>query len=360
MTRKVIATLALFSFVVIMGGLLWLAIQSDNSVSVLLAYAAGLSMIFLPCTLPLAFVIVPLAAKEKSPGKALGIAVAFGIGLATTLAIYGVLTAFLGEYLGLDRFTRIMFVVAGSMALLFALSELGLLRIPLPSFGHSKGHWIKAGYGKTFFLGMLLGNAGIGCPNPAFYVLLTYIASTGSVVTGGWIGLVHGLGRATPLIFLVLLTLLGMRSISWMGTAARNLHVWTGSALTIAGAFILTYGLLGMAWWEDSIFHALWNQLVLNVAPNLAEAPAHPVTEGVFEGGFALGWLMLIALLLTPLVWFKIKKEIKPVKFWIITIVLLALGLLASTGTLEAEHSHGDATQTDHAHSSETIDYHEH
>lgn len=348
MTRRLIAILALVFFLVIAGGLLWLAIQSDNAVSALLSFAAGLSMIFLPCTLPLAFVIVPLAAKEKRPQKAIGIAAAFGLGLATTLALYGVVTAFLGGYFGLDQFTRVMFVVAGAMALLFALTELGLFHIPLPVFTHRVPNWISQGYGKTFLLGLFLGNAGIGCPNPAFYVLLTYIASTGSAVTGGWLGLVHGLGRATPLIFLVLLTLLGMKSIQWISKASEKLSIWTGAALVLVGAFIITYGLFGMHWWEDSIFHASWNQFVYNISPNLAEALNHPVAQGVFEASSAIGWWSLIAFILIPFVWYKIRHGVINVKFWIVTILLIALGIFASAGLIEVEHGHGVETEKEH------------
>ena len=347
MSRKVIGSLAFVFFIVITAGLLWLATQSDNSVSVLLSYAAGLSMIFRPCTLPRAFVIVPIAAKEKNAGKALGVSVAFGVGLATTLALYGIVTAYLGGYFGLDQFTRVMFIVAGTMALLFALSELKLLHVPLPTFGHSKSPWIKEGYGKVFLLGMFLGNAGIGCPNPAFYVLLTYIATTGSAITGGWLGFIHGLGRATPLIFLVLLTLLGMRSIDWMGRASRHLHIWTGTGLTIAGAFILTYGLLGMTWWENSIFHASWNKFIFNVAPNLAEAINHPVAEGVFEGSFATGWWTLVLLMFMPLVWYAIKRGVRKRTFIIVSFILASLLVSASVGSLEAEHAHG-VSDTEH------------
>lgn len=351
MSNKFFGFLALILFIVIAGGLLWIAIQSDNSVSVLLAFAAGLSMIFLPCTLPLAFIIVPLAMKER-PGKGLGIAIAFGLGLSVTLALYGIVTAFLGEYFGLDQFTRVMFMIAGAMALIFALTELNLLKIPLPVFTHSIPAWTQ-GYGKSFLLGLFLGNAGIGCPNPAFYVLLTYIASTGSAVTGGWLGLAHGLGRATPLIFLVLLALLGMKSIQWMSKVSGKIHVWTGAALVVVGAFILTYGLFGMRWWEDSIFHASWNQFIYSIAPNLAELSDHPVAQGVFSafgenlpflgGGasFQIGWWSLIIFILIPFIWYKIKYGVNNIKFWIIAILLLVVGFFASAGVLEVEHGHG-------------------
>ncbi|GEM_PF-535371 len=348
MNNKLLGIFAFILFAIIGSGLLWLAIQSDNTVSALLSFAAGLSMIFLPCTLPLVFVIVPLAIRqgadkitgEQNPVRSLGIAVAFALGLAVTLAIYGIVTALLGEYLGLDQFTRVMFVVAGAMALIFALTELRLLRIPLPVFTHNIPAWTQ-GYGKSFALGLFLGNAGIGCPNPAFYVLLTYIASTGSVIAGGWLGLVHGLGRAAPLIFLVLLALLGMKSIQWVSKISGKIHIWTGAALVAVGAFILTYGLFGMHWWEDSIFHASWNALVYNIAPNLAELPDHPVAKGVVQGPLWLGWWSLAIFSLVPLVWYKFKHGMRTRIFAVLAAILLALGISASAGWITAEDPHG-------------------
>lgn len=340
MNNKFIGVLALVFFFIIASGLLWLAIQSDNAVSVLLSFATGLSMIFLPCTLPLAFIIIPLAAKEKTPAKGLGIVIAFGLGLSVTLALYGIVTAFLGGWFGLDQFTRAMFVVAGAMALIFALTELNLFRIPLPVFTHIIPAWTQ-GYSKSFLLGLFLGNAGIGCPNPAFYVLLTYIASTGSAISGGWLGFVHGLGRATPLIFLVLLAFLGMKNIQWMSRVSGKIHIWTGAGLVIAGAFIITYGLFGMHWWEDSIFHAGWNRFMYNIAPNLAEQPDHPAAKGVFEASSAIGWWSLVIFTLIPFIWYNFRHGIQKAKFWIITLLLIALGLSASAGLIEVEHGHG-------------------
>jgi len=340
MNRKSLGVFALILFIIIVIGLLWLAVQSDNTISVFLSFTAGLSMIFLPCTLPLAFIIVPLAAKEENAGRGLGIAIAFGLGLSVTIALYGIVTAFLGGYFGLDQFTRVMFVIAGAMALLFALTELNLLKIPLPVFTHRVPAW-TSGYGKSFILGLFLGNAGIGCPNPAFYVLLTYIASTGSVVAGGWLGLVHGLGRAVPLIFLALLALIGIKSIQWMSSVSNKINIWMGVGLVIAGAFIITYGLFGMHWWEDSIFHSSWNELVYSVAPNLAEQPNHPVAEGVFEASSQVGWWSLIIFILIPFIWYSLKRGVGNIKFWIITALLLTLGFLASAGVIETPHGHG-------------------
>lgn len=360
MKKRTLGAIALILAIVIVGGLLWLAIQSSNAAGALLSYAAGLSMIFLPCTLPLAFVIVPLAAKEESAGRGVGLAVAFGLGLAVTLTLYGILTAVLGDFFGLDAITRTMFVVAGIMALGFGLTELGLLHIPLPTFTHHVPNWIDEGYGKTFLLGVFLGNAGVGCPNPAFYILLTYIASVGDVVTGGWLGFVHGLGRATPLIFLVVLALIGIKSTDYLKSVSNRLSVWTGAALVAVGSFILTYGLFGMHWWEDSIFHASWNRLVYIISPNLAEAPNHPVAQGVFEVPSEIGWISLIAFIFIPFIWYALKKGVERSKSWTISIILGILLVMSFTGLIEVEHGHGTEASDRHndASSEETQEKH--
>src|SRR3990167_9920295 len=62
----------------------------------LFSFAAGLTMIVLPCTLPLAFVIVPLS-MGKGMVKGLGIAIAFGLGVALMLSMYGVAAAVVGK-----------------------------------------------------------------------------------------------------------------------------------------------------------------------------------------------------------------------------------------------------------------------
>jgi len=54
-----------------------------------IAYIAGLSMIVLPCTLPLVFIIVPLS-MGKGYKKGLSMALLFSLGLVITITSYGV------------------------------------------------------------------------------------------------------------------------------------------------------------------------------------------------------------------------------------------------------------------------------
>lgn len=311
--KKFLALLSFILLAIIVIGLFFLTSSAAGTTSVLLAYAAGLSMIFLPCTLPLAFIIVPLTMGQK-PKKGLTMALLFGLGISITLAFYGVLTSSIGSFLGVDKATRIMFTIAGLAALIFGLSELKLINFTMPGFSGAMPLWIqtKKDYTKIFFMGLFLGNAGVGCPNPAFYVLLTYIASIGSAATGAWLAFIHGVGRATPLIFLAILGLLGVNSLHWISHKKTSIDVIMGWGLAVVGSFILTYGIMGMRWWEDGPIHNAWNNFVFRIAPNLAELEGHDllVPNGFIDAPLWAGWVLLIGLLSVIFIWHTIKKRV--------------------------------------------------
>ncbi|MBI2097273.1 MAG: sulfite exporter TauE/SafE family protein, partial [Candidatus Sungbacteria bacterium] len=276
MTSKIRNSLIIFSFLLLsvtIIGIFWLVTTPGAQAGLIFAYAAGLSMIFLPCTLPLVFVIVPLAMKQ-SPLKGLTMAMLFGLGLAITLSIYGAAVAWVGNYIGMNALIRWMFGIAGAMAFVFGLSELKLLYVHLPFMAKVLPTSLqKSGdYSKSFFMGLFLGNAGVGCPNPAFYVLLTYIATVGSVSDGVLLGVVHGLGRATPLIFLVILAILGINTVNWVSRSQEKVERAMAWGLVGIGAYLFQYLPFKMAFWESSIFHVLWNDIVTRTLPSIAES----------------------------------------------------------------------------------------
>lgn len=296
-----------------------IALGFSYPVWLVIAFIAGLSMIFLPCTLPLVFIIVPLS-MGKGYKKGLFTALSFGIGLMITLTFYGVFVSFMGQYLGLDKATQIMFVLAGFAALIFGLGELRLIKFQMPSFNIATPKIIqeRKGYIKTFLLGLFLGNAGIGCPNPAFYWLLIYIAGTGSALIGGSLGLIHGIGRFIPLLFLAVLGILGVNLTQKIAQKSSAVEKWTGIGLIVAGAFILQIGLFGMYFWESSIFHQAWNAFVAGIAPNISEAVAGEAIAGsgvalepsTIEKYFpGLPWLFMVLMMAIPLLWWKYKKK---------------------------------------------------
>lgn len=312
--KTTLASIAFILFSIIIIGLIWLA-GGDHPVSLALAYAAGLSMIFLPCTLPLVFVVIPLS-TGKGYKKGLFIALLFGLGITITLTIYGIIVALVGDYFGLDNFSRAMFFIAGLFAYVFGLTELNLLRLrllelPLPQFVQK-----QKDYSKAFFMGILLGNAGVGCPNPAFYVLLVYIATTANVISGASLGFVHGLGRVTPLIFLAVLAILGVNASLWVANKRVTIDRIMGWGLLIVGVFIFSLGFFGMNWWEESFIHIGWNNIAEKISPRLAETTAAAeffkieVKPSIIEKYWpSAPWFVMLLFLLIPLIWYKCKKK---------------------------------------------------
>lgn len=292
--KKWLTVIAFILFSVLLVGGFYLFTTPGQTVNLTFAYVVGLSMIVLPCTLPLAFVIVPLA-MGKGPKKGLLMALSFGLGLSITLAIYGLFIGFVGQALGLEgavgsasTVSRVLFIIGGLAAFVFGLSELKLIKFKIPSYSGSYPRVIQkqGDYLKAFFLGLFLGNAGVGCPNPLFYVLLGDIALTGSMVTGAWLGFVHGVGRATPLIFLAILGILGVNAVSNIASKTELVTKITGVSLVILGAFIFISG-TSHQWYEKSFVHQGWNQVVQMVTggeeSQIAEIAEHDEEPGTPE-----------------------------------------------------------------------------
>ena len=255
---KKLVALATILFIVFVLGLLWLAGVQEQAAAggtfgfmALLAFAAGLSMIVLPCTLPLVFIIVPLAAgKEYKKGFLM--ALLFGLGLTITISLYGMAMAYVGQIFGISAATPWLLMIAGLAAYLFGLSELGVFHLRLPFAANIMPRSLqqKGDYTKSLFLGLLLGNAGIGCPNPLFYVLLFYIAGTADVGAGALLGFIHGTGRAFPVILLTILAMFGFSATKVLSEKRFAIERFTAWLLIIIGAFLIPAGIFNLrGWW---------------------------------------------------------------------------------------------------------------
>jgi len=290
------------------------AVESQGSTTYLswliIAYVAGLSMIILPCTLPLVFIIVPLS-MGKGYKKGLTMALLFGAGLTITIAAYGTGVAIIGETASLDQVSAIMFLIAGIAAFVFGLSQLKLLSLKMPSYsGTPKFIQNRGDYSKSFFMGLLLGNAGVGCPNPLFYWLLIYIAGAGSIEIGASLGLVHGVGRAIPLIFLSVLAVLGISATKGLTTKRESIEKATGWMLIVIAAFLIINGIPeGHEWYEHTFVHQGWNQLIeLTPIPAEFEMPdhEHEEEEQIPEESFPI---ILVTLIIIPVIWYYVNKR---------------------------------------------------
>lgn len=304
-------------FVIFMLGMFFIAANDlEQSAILTLSFVAGLSMIFLPCTLPLVFIIVPLS-MGSGYKKGLLIALLFGLGLSITLSLYGVAIAALGGWLGLATATEYMFLVAGTFAFVFGLAQLGFLKLRIPGYGGKIPDVIQkqGDYLKSFFLGLFLGNAGVGCPNPAFYVLLAFIAKSGDPAQGWFLGFVHGMGRAIPLIFISILAILGVSATGWLVSKKEKVERMIGWFLAYIGAFIFMNGAFGHEWYVQSGIHQMWEKVIAwffnTIAPiiglsglsakfgELVENHHDVISSVWYRSG---NWVMVI-LFAIPLIW---------------------------------------------------------
>lgn len=279
----------------------------------IISYLAGLSMIILPCTLPLVFIIIPLS-MGKGGKKGLTMALLFGAGLTITISLYGVGIGAIGQTADLDDISSYMFLIAGIAAFLFGMSQLKLFELKLPSYsGTPKFIQNRGDYSKSFFMGLLLGNAGVGCPNPLFYWLLIYIAGTGSVEIGASLGAVHGMGRAIPLILLSVLAIIGVNYTKRITTSRENIEKLTGWMLIVIGAFLIINGLPeGHEWYEETFIHEGWNKLVeLTPIPSEFEMDEHEHDHEHEKGDISKEIIpvIIVSLIGFAIVWYLINMR---------------------------------------------------
>jgi FtsP/CotA-like multicopper oxidase with cupredoxin domain/cytochrome c biogenesis protein CcdA len=316
---------------VIVFGLLWFFLR-DTTKEVagigwfIFSFAAGLTMIVLPCTLPLAFVIVPLS-MGKGMAKGIVTAIAFAFGIVITLSIYGIIASLIGKAalgsLGtpLETVKNWVYFIAGVFAYLFALGSIGLLAFKMPTYTGAAPDIIqkKQDYLKAFLMGLFLGNIGIGCPHPATPLLLIEAATSGNVLYGWLLFFVHAVGRVLPLLFLAFMGIMGVNGLSWLVARKDKVERATGWAMVFVGAFILVLGLFSHGWWVNSGQHSLLESItqeetVLNVIGeklNTGNAHHHGIDTGTGLFGLPL-WLgdwVLVALWIIPFFWYLRKEK---------------------------------------------------
>jgi len=317
--KSIITILFILFSLIFVGGIFGItndfAVKAGTELSypswLIISYLAGLSMIILPCTLPLVFIIIPLS-MGKGGKKGLLMAALFGMGLTITIMFYGLGIGILGQTADLDQISIYMFLIAGVAAFLFGLSQLKLFEIKLPVYsGTPKFIQNRGDYSKSFFMGLLLGNAGVGCPNPMFYWLLIYVASTGSAEVGASLGIVHGVGRAIPLILLSVLAIIGVNATKGITSSRENIEKITGWMLIIIGAFLIIQGIPGgHEWYESTFVHIAWNNLV-SMTPI---PPEFHIGEHLHDYDTILPQelapILFVGLIVFPIVWyFTLKKK---------------------------------------------------
>lgn len=256
------------------------------------AFVSGLTMIVLPCSLPMALVVVSYS-RGSSRWIGMSTALAFGLGVSTILVIYGIFAALAGSAalslanMQTGDIKNWIYFIGGCFGYIIALSEIGVLKFTKRPFAVAISQYIQKTdiHKKAFFLGLFLGNIVIGFPYPAAPLLFLESASSGDVIYGGLLFFTHALGRIIPIIFLSLLAILGARHLDWFFVRKEKIASMNGWAMLLFSAFILTLGLFGYTW------------------------SATLSTQGIFYQYLVWGSWLLPFLLLVPVWWFYLNER---------------------------------------------------
>ena len=193
-------------------------------------FGAGVLTSLTPCVYPMipitASVISGTTRNDQSRARTVGLTLTYAVGLALVYAFLGMLAGLSGTLFGTVSASPWAHLVIGNLLVLFALSMLDVLPIPVPrrlmDWAGSRG---GGSYPAVLLLGATSGVVAAPCGAPAFAVVLTWVAATRAGLMGFVYLFVFSLGMTTLLIVVGLFsgTLSALpRSGQWMVWVKRG------------------------------------------------------------------------------------------------------------------------------------------
>lgn len=311
----------LFSLFALLFSFLWALlnmgpIPSYTSFWFLFSFLTGLMTIFLPCTLPLAFITVPLN-KEKRTLRSLGMILLFALGVTASLAFYGGLLGAFGSFwvslfpsAALSSITLWVYMLGGLFAYALALGELGLLSLRMPAYSGKTPEFIanNKGAGKMFFMGMFLGNIGVGCPFPAIPLLLISAIISGSPLYGILLFVTHAIGRILPLLVLLALQTVNINGLKWLTLHKTKFDRASGYVFVVFTALLMVFGAFAHGWFYQTTVYAFLSSL-FPTATAYFFGSSLALHLGIFGSTYAGASSVFLFLILLPLWWTYFKER---------------------------------------------------
>lgn len=208
-------------------------------VSVGIIFIAGLLTSMTPCMLSMLPITVGYIGAYGKNSKLSSFIQSswFAFGLATTLAILGIVAASLGKIYG--QIGIGLPIVVSAIAILMGLNLLEIISLSLPSFGNTE--WIKEDFPpaiRSYLLGLTFGLVASPCSTPVLATLLAWVASSEDLILGGIFLLTYAIGYVLPLIL--------------AGTFTANikqfleLRRWTSWINPVSGSLLLGFGIISL------------------------------------------------------------------------------------------------------------------
>ena len=208
-------------------------------VSVGIIFLAGLLTSLTPCMLSMLPITIGYIGGYESQNKWQGAIQSswFALGLATTLAILGIVATTIGKVYG--QIGTGLPIVVSLIAIAMGLNLLEILPLQLPNFGGTDwiGEDLPHGL-RSYLLGLTFGLVASPCSTPVLATLLAWVASTQDLILGGSLLLAYAVGYVAPLIIAGTFT----ASIKKI----LELRRWSGWINPVSGILLLSFGLFSL------------------------------------------------------------------------------------------------------------------
>ncbi|MEM8781105.1 MAG: cytochrome c biogenesis protein CcdA [Cyanobacteria bacterium P01_G01_bin.49] len=210
-----------------------------NFVSIAVIFFAGLLTSLTPCMLSMLPITIAYIGGYESKGKLQGIIQStwFSLGLATTLALLGILAASLGKVYGQIGVGLPIFV--SIIAILMGLNLLELIPLNLPSLGATD--WITdelpSGI-RSYFLGLTFGLIASPCSTPVLATLLAWVATKQDLMLGAVLLLSYTAGYVMPLVL----------AGTFTATLKKLLELrrWSAWINPVSGVLLIGFGMFSL------------------------------------------------------------------------------------------------------------------
>ena len=208
-------------------------------VSVGIIFLAGLVTSLTPCMLSMLPITVGYIGGYESEGRLQAAAQSswFALGLATTLAILGIVATSIGKVYG--QIGIGLPIVVSLVAIAMGLNLLEILPLRFPSLGATE--WISDDLPRgvrSYLLGLTFGLIASPCSTPVLATLLTWVATTQNLILGGGLLVAYAIGYVTPLVVAGTFT----ASIKKI----LELRRWSSWINPVSGALLLGFGIFSL------------------------------------------------------------------------------------------------------------------